>query len=204
MFFELDLAFHKKDLPFAFTLAKEIFSGGKDLIYFFECLLEHYRTLLTCKLSIGSEELFAAKQVKYAQSALYYTEQQILYILDYLMQWHEQASKTPFKRVLLEMVLLHILRSKQRICATDLVLRLEALSSSHPIKPPEKPPQDPIAVLQSAPPVKETVSPKKDPPPAAPLTTPSVTPSAPKSFQIQNDTLMRFASVELEGTLTKE
>lgn len=218
-FFEFDAAFDKKQLPFAFTLAQEIFSSGKDLIYFFECLLEHYRTILTIKLGLSLEEMTPSLQEKYKHSASFYTEEQALYILDYLVQWHEQASKAPFKRVLLEMVLLHILRSKHKISAADLVMRLEALQTTPlpSLTPPKEQPislEDPLPIALNKPKqaVLEAAAPKKIEKPAPkvqdkPVSEPEISVEASpqtKLFQIQCETLMRFASVELEGTLTKE
>lgn len=123
-FFALDRAFEEQNLSFAFELAGDIFSSGKDLSYFIDNLIEHYRSLL--KLKLGSFHVFSTARLKeqYQASAILYTEEQCLYILDFLIQWQQQISKTPFKRVSLEMILLHILRSKHRIALPTLVKRL--------------------------------------------------------------------------------
>jgi DNA polymerase III subunit gamma/tau len=249
-FFKIDEAFRQKDLRFAFTLSQEIFSSGKDLSYFFECLLEHYQTIFSMKLSLPLEDLLPTQRARYQNSAEIYTEEQLLYILDYLMHWHEEASKTPFKRVMLEMVLLHIIRSKHKVSVADLVAHIKSLQEGLPppsntlSKPPakedligilqnnlkpEKEPssaqlpskapiqEDPVGILQSnlkseKEPSSTQLAPKKDPIKALPVDSkpvkePPVKEEAfqpTKSFQIKSDTLMRFASVELEGTLTKE
>ncbi len=139
-FFSFDDAYEKHNLRFAFTWAGTIFSSGKDLTYFFECLLEHYRNILTTKMNISLEEIPISLKEKYTHSASLYTEEQALYILDYLIEWYQHVSKTPFKRVGLEMVLLHILKSKYRVSAADLVVRLEQMQTTPHLDPLPKAP----------------------------------------------------------------
>lgn len=127
IFFNLDMAFKEQNLSFAFELADEIFSSGKDLSYFIDHLIEHYRCLL--KLKIHGSATFPTARLKeqYSVSSNIYTEEQCLYIVDFVIQWQQQMGKTPFKRVSLEMVLLHVIRSKHRITLPALVRRLVEL-----------------------------------------------------------------------------
>jgi DNA polymerase-3 subunit gamma/tau len=192
-FLALDLAFKGENLPFAFTFAHEIFSSGKDLIHFFDSLLDHYRMLFSIKSKVCLEKIPSTLQEKYTLSASYYTEEQLLYILDYLIEWHDRVHKSPFKRVTLEMILLHILRSKHRVSASDLILRLEQLQEEPSLAlikqeapPPEKPPAQPQAI--ELPPVTQQ-PPQEIKPPVSPT---------------YYDTFTRFATVELEGTLSVE
>lgn len=130
-YFLLDQAINGDDHSFAFKLAEEIFSTGKDLACFLEGLMEHFRTILILKLRQPlALYLNENDQKAYAESARLYTEEQCLYILDYLIQWHKELSKTPFKRVSLEMILLHLIRSKKRISITTLVRHLHELEKA--------------------------------------------------------------------------
>ena len=236
-FFNFDEAFEKQDLAFSFSWASEIFSSGKDLSYFLDCLLDHYRNILATQLRLPMQELDTTSQDQYNQSAKIYTQEQTLYILDYLIQWHQQSNKTPFKRVSLEMILLHILKSKNRISAADLICRIEEMQQDAPvvtITPPEKktkssPPErdvtppkipepepaeqksskqakDEWAEIDLIPsptdPVPDPIMPVEKAPEPAPEPTPKNTLNT--NTQARYDTLMRFASVELEGLLTKE
>ena len=213
-FFAFDEAFEKENLAFAFTWASAIFSSGKDLSYFLDCLLEHYRNILTIQLKIPLQEIPPSLQEKYAHSANIYTQEQTLHILDYLIEWHQQASKTPFKRISLEMILLHLLKSKYRVSAADLVCRLqemqktpfqkETTSSNKIPEPPKAVPKEPPAEEKSAP-LKPREVIKKEPnaPPSKQVDSPQPIPID-KNTQIKHDTLMRFASIELEGLLTKQ
>ncbi len=218
-FFDFDSAFETSDLTFGFQWASSIFSSGKDLSYFLDCLLDHYRNILAVQLKLPIPEIHSSLLVKYKTSATLYTQEQTLYILDYLIQWHQQTSKTPFKRISLEMILLHLLKSKYRVSAADLICRIEEMQQAVPISTPTKRIQEKeIPVIEKI----ETVLPpqKKDqwveqdllsppvapaPPPIMPMEpTPSQKQPISSNNQAKYDTLMRFASVELEGLLTKE
>lgn len=138
-FFTFDQAFSQSNTLFAFTWAGQIFTAGKDLNHFFECFLDHYKNLLCAKLGLFIEKMPSSLQGKYKNSSGIYTEEQLLYILDYLIEWHEKIHKTPCKKVTLEMALLHILRSKHRVSAADLVMRLEELQNSPDIEKAQPP-----------------------------------------------------------------
>jgi len=246
-FFEFDQAFETYNLSFAFQWASSIFSSGKDLSYFLDCLLDHYRNILAVQLKLPMQEIHPSLLVKYERSGTIYTQEQTLYILDYLIEWYQHSSKTPFKRISLEMILLHLLKSKHRVSAADLICRIEEMQGAAPQQQPPKviPPTPKIEKIQEeAPPpkpsvpqilekkpeaektvekaveelliqeslwIEEAITPLPAPAPALPIT-PIHIPSAPKSVpkninpntQAKYDTLMRFASVELEGLLTKE
>lgn len=217
-FFSLDTAFNEQNLSFAFELASDIFSSGKDLGYFLDTLIEHYRCHL--KLQLRAAIAFPTARVKEQYHALspFYTQEQCLYILDFLIQWQQQMNKVPFKRISLEMILLHIIRSKHRIELPTLVKRLQKLAEK------QKPEEIPA--------VKEPKEEKIAEAPIAPNPTPNFEQTLMKKMQEKidastalekkqevpqnnnpavsiapnprHDTLMRFAAVELEGILKKE
>jgi DNA polymerase-3 subunit gamma/tau len=99
-FFALDSAFDRQNLSFAFELAQDVFASGKDFAYFLEMLIDHYRTLLHIKLGQPAT-VYGSDKESYRTSALYYTQDPCLYILDYLIQWQQQLGKIPFKRIFL-------------------------------------------------------------------------------------------------------
>jgi DNA polymerase-3 subunit gamma/tau len=134
-FFALDAAFDAQRLSFAFELAQDVFASGKDLAYFLDMLIDHYRTLLSLKFT-KTTFIYGTDKERYQASALLYTEEQCLYILDYLIQWQQQLGKIPFKRIFLEMVLLHIVRSKYRLSPATLVKRLTDLEHTLTAKGP--------------------------------------------------------------------
>ncbi len=175
LYFRLDRAIESYNLSFAFELSQEIFSSGKDLSLFLDGLIEHYRTILLLKFQLPSSIYLQEKDLKeYAHAATFYTQEHCLYILDYLMQWYKEISRTPFKRVTLEMILLHLIRSQKRVSLPLLVRRLEELENGTPT--PSPPPKIETPPVENTPPVHK---------------------------QSRYDTLMRFAAVELEGIIKK-
>ncbi|MCX6991299.1 MAG: DNA polymerase III subunit gamma/tau [Chlamydiae bacterium] len=131
-FFELDEAVVEQDYSYAFVLAERVFSSGKDLSYFLDSLMEHFRTILVFQLG-QAPQLSPLNNKKYlhASSAIY-SQEQCLYILDYLLTWIQQLSKSTFKRISIEMILLHIIRSKKRMPIDALVRRLHELQKTLP------------------------------------------------------------------------
>ena len=198
-FFSLDQAFETENLCFAFELAAKLFSSGKDPAYFLDMLIEHYHSLL--RIHVGHP--FAEQDI-YRNSASLYTQEQCLYIIDYLIQWREQLSKIPFKRLFLEMLLLHILRSKSRLQPQQLVGRLidleERLSSAK---------EEPATPLKNEAIEQTVVASKQE-------TVAAATPSKKETVETAETatkkqaahpsryaTLLQFAAVELEGIIKK-
>jgi len=156
----LDKAFDDQDLSYAFILAEQIFSSGKELSYFLDSLMEHYRTILS--LQLGQPHTLSqaqAKSYEYAASKGY-TQDHVLYILDYLLGWMQQISKSTFKRISVEMILLHIIRSKQRISIDTLVKRLHHIQKELPTRFPiySDAVADPLEIKQ----IEDTTSPKSN------------------------------------------
>lgn len=144
MFFDLDTAICQQRLEFAFEMSEALFASGREFSYFFDHLLEHFQTYLQIKLKRTPFFLDPAHRAHYIKAAEWYTEDQLLHILDYLLNWQQQLQKSSFKRVGIEMVLLHLLRSKNQISLPSLVQRIKELSCSiEPVTelPPPPPPE---------------------------------------------------------------
>lgn len=209
LFFQLDRAISSGDLSKAFELSKEVFSSGKDLVYFLEGLMEHFRTHLLLKLGEPPATYLSEEDRKnYTHVCSLYTEEQCLYILDYLIEWHRELARTPFKRITLEMVLLHLIRSRHRIPIQTLVHRLLELEKGKPL--PVAKEAEPIVQEKPKPP--EAVAPpppaviiKEKPPESAPAPVAKEKPKeSPASHPTKYETVMRFAAVELEGIIKKD
>jgi DNA polymerase-3 subunit gamma/tau len=256
-FFSLDAAFSECRAAYAFELAAHLFQAGKDLSHFLEQLIDHYRLLALCK-TLGETALPAPLAPRYAQSARLYTQGQALYILEYLLASEPQLAKSASQRVALETILLHVIRSKNRIPVEVLVRRLSEIEESlggkeiqepahpaaspipraEPAEPPlparpaaspipraepaEPPPPSPQAAAPAPPPAPIKVSPPaaqvapkaEVPQPQPSKSDPSAVSLKPVPFNPYNgpaeaalkhsshyDTLMRFAAVELEGSV---
>ncbi len=193
LFFQLDQAASHYDLAAAFTLSEMIFKTGAHLQYVLESLAEHFRTIACTQMGENPP------LPEYATSAKIYSKYHVLETLDYLIDALEKGTRTPFKRIHLEVVFLHIIRSMKKIPLTSLVERLESLKSAAPkVEAATKKIESPVEEVPFFP---ETPTPVEAPLEPAP---PKVE-AAPQSIQekIKQEQVMRFASVELNGSLKK-
>jgi DNA polymerase-3 subunit gamma/tau len=201
-YFQLDEAIEKENLSAAFELSHTLFSTGRELHTFLEGLLEHYRThlLMQYKMSLQTY-LQPQEEAHYRKMTSIFTQDHLLYILEYLTGWIKELNKTTFRRITLEMIFLHLIRSLKRVSLPSLVRKLEELSSGNvPVHSPK-----PAAPVKAPAEVKKDPLPEPlhelDPLPQSDKTPPTTTRSRPQSHY---DTILRFAAVELEGILKKE
>lgn len=193
-FFKLDEAIRSGDLAYAFQMAHEVSSQGKDLAHFLENLTDHFRHLLVLKLQGPASALLhwpddTSLRERYCKAAEQLTTTQCLALIDEVIA-AETTLRHP-RQTLIEALLLRLIRNFHKITPEELIQRLEGLEGkfSTPATPPP-------------------VSQKKAPPPAAPKAS-LPPPPAPKQIpqeplprhKSHYDTLLRFAAVELEGTV---
>ncbi len=231
-FFSLHDAMEKEDISFAFDAAEKLFTLGKDLYFFIENCAEHFRNILLC--SLGKTNILLLSKYQAISSA--YSQAHLFRILDYLTSCLERFAKAPFKKIHLEMIILHLIRSKKRLdleTITTKLLALESKLSSDTISPqpvqdlPPKnnaaPNEKPTETLTKSIPLETlTFEPKKEkstlkapapiqkssiqiepPKPKEPIL--DSEPKKPTSNITRtpiDETLMRFASIELNGSLT--
>ena len=168
LFLELDEAVGKAHLPFAFEFTEKIFQMGCHLQHFLESLTEHIRNIALIHMGKKGGP-------QYTRSAQFYTREQCLSILDYLLEMQEKMQKSPFKRIHFEILLLHILRSKQKISIENLVDRLEKLkanpsSSSSPSATPQENVEVPTPSSQKDPALqKQETTAEEIPSPSQPI-----------------------------------
>lgn len=230
LLFSLDEAGRECNYGFAFSLGKEVFSSGVHLPYFMEQLLSHFRTILLLK--IGSPvDLTEETMQRYRTSATFYTESQCLEILEIITTAQQEIKSAPSEQVALEMLLLRILRSHQKIPFEQLVQRLsdmekkltlapiqttELKQTSYPskaqISPPPLPKEPPIVSLTSS--ISEDPTPRQEELPQKKITRTNLKENEEKSEppptlskeqslreRAKVETLMRFAAKELDGSL---
>ncbi|MBM3192036.1 MAG: DNA polymerase III subunit gamma/tau [Chlamydiae bacterium] len=172
VFFSIDKAFALQDLSFPFKLVTSLYEEGKDLLHFLEKLTEHYTLILQSLLGAPLPE-FHPHKASYLEACKIYSKENCLYILEYLMNRLDKLARFSCKKVQVELILLHILLSKQRLSLDTLVSSLQKLKQ-------ESPPPSPSKLPQETPPSTEK----------------------PDASQ-KHETLLRFAAVELNGNLQK-
>ncbi len=212
--FKLDRAGKEGNLNIAFEIADQLFSQGKDLMYFIETLTDHFRTLLLVKLAGKSApflSLSESERDRYEASAKLYTQEQGMTILDFLIEAQNQMRFATSGKIALEALLLRIIRTHYRLPVDYLVRRLTELENAIKGNPTAPPAQLPPAA-KPPPPSSVTIDPtpsKQDlgkqeplPPPTAKKIEPLDSPTNPLQ-QSRYDTLLQFAAIELEGTIKR-
>lgn len=177
--FTLDQAYRTNDVASAFSLAETLLTTGRDIPYLVEELINHFRTIaLLHTKSLDPKQHFVSpkEQTGYADAKVTYTKEKTLYILDMLSKSLFLSLKAPVKRIHLEMLLLHILQTKNRKTLDEILIDLQALKDNPSPTPVQKPP--PVTTPSTP---KETSTEKKAP---------------------HSETLFQFAAVELQGNLT--
>ncbi len=130
IYFEIDLAGKEGRFIKAFEIADRVFSEGKDLTFFIEGLITHLRQILLVKISgIHSNfiTLTKAEKEKYLKNASFYSHEQCLDLIEYLLEAQNQLRITAFGKIYLETILLHVMRSHFRLPIEQLVFQLSEL-----------------------------------------------------------------------------
>lgn len=226
--FQFDIEGKKGNLAFVFSLTDKLFREGKDFQQFLSTLACHFRTVLSTHLGVLSSDSKETAE-NYAASAKFYRKDQLVSILSLVIRAQEEILKTPSPRVFLEMLLLEIMRSHQKIAVESLVERLEQLENSltgtlnesleeTPWMPPETASEPRVVSSMQkvshsrppsvSPPVIAQVSTLVESTTEAPVPKTETAPSSPSpaislEHKAKIDTALQFAAVELEGTLEK-
>lgn len=173
IYFEIDQAGREGQFVKAFEIAQLLFNEGKDLTYFVEGLIDHLRHLVLFKLAGRHSPLLSLTDKEkelYEASARFYSQEQCLDLIEYLVEAQNQLRLSVFGKTYLENILLHVMRSHFRLPVEQLVRRLSELEQ-HIQEKNESTPSSPRPVAQA--PLKEARIPP--PAPVVPIVT-----SAPK------------------------
>lgn len=120
--------------------------------------------------------------------------------MSYLTRHIAEWGKNPFKKIHLEMLLLHVIQSVQKISIDSLISRLITLEQSISKKELSIPPPPKAELKPETPPAPKL----ETPPPPIEEKKPSSPPPVKKDPTLQQakyDTMMRFAAVELDGVV---
>ncbi len=200
LFQSLDQAILSGNLEMAITLADTLFQEGQDLSHFLHALLEHLHSLLLIQIAPKqAQKRISETAWKWAEAASpLLPKETLFYMIDEVFEAIQQLSKSSFKRIHLEMLLLRLIRSKQVSTIGALTERLEHLISGNPLpsQPPLPTPPEKKVELAPPPAVQKVKTSSKNPKPSA------ASPSGVKK-KSDYDTLIRFAAVELEGSVQR-
>ena len=130
-FFELDNAAKDNNIVKAIKITDSLYKEGKDFTFFIDGLIDHFRKIILLKLQTNAD-VFLTESTRqgYAEASKIYSLDQCLYILDLLMKSYLQLQKTSSKKCFLEMLLIEIIRSKNKVPLQVLVQRLNKLEEN--------------------------------------------------------------------------
>lgn len=209
LLFGLDQAFANQDLTFAFKLVASLYEEGKDLGYFLELLTEHYSLILKCLLGLPLMDTHPDK-ASYLAATKIYSKDQCLYILEHLMEWIDKLHKISCKKIHLELILVHIILSKQRINIDTLISSLQNLKQEVITIPSASTPSMINHYIEPTPSLTEIPLPSMEIPTPLAIEEPAkIVATEPLAQQVSSEslqrteTLLRFAAVELNGILKK-
>lgn len=212
-FFQLDIAGKEGRVAFAFELAHQVFSEGKDILHFVESLNDHIRTLLMVKLASKHApylNLTESEKERYEASSKLYSQEQCMTILEFLVDAQNQIRYMTHPKIALEALLIRVIRTHQRIPIDFLVKRLTELEKAIGEKKEIPGAHTKQEVKQESISAKlpEQNSVTVDPTPTAAelglKTVKPKEPAAPMPRNSQYDTILQFAAVELEGIIQKK
>jgi len=157
--FDFDTAYAAQNFQFAFELAQELFSAGKDLTHFLTDLIRHFRKLLIAKVNPAT---LTTLNPHYIQAKELYSEHALMQILEYIVKAGEEMKHALSEEIFLEVLLLKILREKERIPMALLVKKLRDLSQNAPQMTSEPIVRDPLPKKAevAAPPAPKKEAPK--------------------------------------------
>ena len=144
VFFDLDKSGAAGDITAAFTIANDVFSHGKDIPYFFEELIKHYRTILLTIVAGNNdtnETLSENDRMSYRESAAIYNKEQCINILEDLADFYGNIKTMPSMQVALEIALMKIIRSHKMIPIEALVAKLADIENDVIVAAKETPQQ---------------------------------------------------------------
>ncbi len=120
-----------------FINLQEIFDFGMDLKRFVEDLMDHFRTLLLCKIE-GCNELIDLpdeEMQEFENLAINYTSETLHLKLSLLMAMADELKFSTQPRLTLETSFLKIIEASNVVPVTTLLSRLEAMLAALPAKP---------------------------------------------------------------------
>ncbi len=188
-FFAFDTAIEKEDFKFAFSFAENLFHEGIEVSYFLETFLEHIRNVLISHFDMPiASTIYTQEQIAHYQKIKnVYSKEHLFYIFQTLMKQIQQQNKL-YSQIHLEMFLLHLIESKNRVTLSQVLKEVECLQkgASFDATPLQN------GVIQE----QKIILPSTKPQEQIPVAKKEI-PSS------QFDTLIQFASVELQASIKK-
>ncbi len=127
-FYEIDKAIVEGNAEAVLRVAADVFSRGKHVLHFVDELIEHYREMLIAKVTKEPEkilEISPEELKKLSQMAGNFSEGQVIHAIDVLAEAKGKFSSPGSQQVVLEVALLRLVRSRDRVSIDELIKRID-------------------------------------------------------------------------------
>jgi len=131
-FYKIDRAIVEGNAEAVLRIAAEVFSGGKHVQHFVDELIEHYREMLIAKVTREPEkilELSAEELKRLSEIEGNFSEEQVIHAIDVLAEAKGKLANPGSQQIVLEVALLQLVRSRNRVTIDELVKRLDQVQS---------------------------------------------------------------------------
>lgn len=115
--FEFDKIVESGNSSRVFSISEKLFSSGANVSVWIENLMVHHSEIIQYKLGIPTN-------LSNAESAMIYTREQCIAILDYLFSCIQHIPRYKNHKVAIEVILLHIIKIVKEPTLQDLTVRL--------------------------------------------------------------------------------
>ncbi len=140
-YFEVSEAIADRTPKRAFELSGEIISRGYDVEEFFSGLLEHFRNILTVRITGTTKQLEVSKahQERYSNHAEQFNEADVLRLVRLGQTAFERLKSTHDPRIVLEVALVEMMMLERAIEVSQLIEEVRALRGVAPMSLPQNP-----------------------------------------------------------------
>ena len=131
-FYEIDRAIVEGNIEAVLQVAARVFSGGKHVQHFVDELIEHCREMLITKVTGEPEKILEVSPEelnRLADMAGSFSEDQLIYAIDVLAEARGKLANPGSPQIVLEVALLQLVRSRDRISIDELVRRIDEVQA---------------------------------------------------------------------------
>ncbi|MGE5411717.1 MAG: DNA polymerase III subunit gamma/tau [Clostridiales bacterium] len=137
VYFQISDAILSKTFLSAFDITKKIYDNGWNFIDFLNGLIEHFRNIMTVRLTSGSKLIEASEstKAKYLKYKDNFTESDLLRILNYLNRTFQELKQTSNHRLKIEVALCHLIGLESSSSIREVLDNLEEIKKKTPLIP---------------------------------------------------------------------
>ncbi len=128
-FFRISKAVQEKNIQDMFKISQMVMSKGYDLVETLQGLLEHFRNLLTVKVTNSTEMIESSKAIleRYQNTAAKFTQADLIRILNLISQAEQQLKYSPQPRIKFEITLVNLANTASVMNISELVAEIKSI-----------------------------------------------------------------------------